>query len=338
MSHNSFNRYGLLAMVVPGALAVLATWRVEINLFTLFGVHGFSLTGALVFLVLALTAGLLLSTVFGWFGRLVQRAFFGRIPGSFFLERASREAGLLRVKLAHGAGHSLDRNFPQSFANAFRNYFKYETANDELRDRLCLSALAEHSTEVHRRLERLEAGGQMRINLAGLFLLYALGRLAWILNAGLAFTPLRIAELALSLLLFLGFVWSYLSLVGVYYHELYLAFFAMTVEENVDRPHVRLQTREDDRPRKRHHRRRPDSGGGDRSSGGGDRSSGGGDRSSGGGNRSSGGGNRSSDGRERSSGRGDRSSDGRDRSSGSGNRSSDGRDRPPDGGQPPREG
>ncbi|HUT99038.1 MAG TPA: hypothetical protein VM054_08180 [bacterium] len=317
MNHYSLNRYGLLAMIVPGALAVLATWRVEINLFSLFGVRGFSLTGALVFLVLALTAGLLLSTVFGWFGRLVQRSFFGRIPGSFFLERASREAGLLRVKLAHGAGHSLDRNFPQSFANAFRTYFKYETANDELRDRLCLSALAEHSAEVHRRLERLEAGGQMRMNLAGLFLLYALGRLAWILSSGLAFTPLRIVELALSLLLFLGFVWSYLSLVGVYYHELYLAFFALTVDENVDRPHVRLQTRADDRPRQRHRRRKPDSGGGDRSSGGGNRSSGGGDRSSGGGNRSSG---------------------GRDRSSGGGDRSSDGRDRPPGGGQPPREG
>lgn len=324
MNHYSFNRYGLLAMVVPGALAVLATWRVEINLFALFGVHGFGITGALVFLVLALTAGLLLTTVFGWFGRLFQRAFFGRIPGSFFLERASREAGLLRVKLAHGAGHSLDRNFPQSFANAFRNYFKYETANEELRDGLCLSALAEHSAEVHRRLERLEAGGQMRMNLAGLFLIYALARLAWILTSGLDFTPLRIVELALSLVLFLGFVWSYLSLVGVYYHELYLAFFALTVEENVDRPHVRLQTRNDDRPRQRHRRKRSDSGGGDRSQGGGN-------RSQGGGNRSSGRGDRPSDGRDRSSGGGNRSS-------GGGDRPSDNRDRPPSGGQPPREG
>lgn len=317
MNHYSFNRYGLLAMVLPGALAVLATWRVEINLFALFGVHGFGINGALVFLVLALTAGLLLTTVFGWFGRLFQRAFFGRIPGSFFLERASREAGLLRVKLAHGAGHSLDRNFPQSFANAFRNYFKYETANEELRDGLCLSALAEHSAEVHRRLERLEAGGQMRMNLAGLFLIYALARLAWILTSGLDFTPLRIVELALSLVLFLGFVWSYLSLVGVYYHELYLAFFALTVEENVDRPHVRLQTRNDDRPRQRHRRKRSDSGGGDRSQGGGNRSSGRGDRPS--------------DGRDRSSGGGNRSS-------GGGDRPSDNRDRPPSGGQPPREG
>jgi hypothetical protein len=331
MNHYSFNRYGLLAMLVPGALAVLATWRVEINLFALFGLHGFGITGALVFLVLALTAGLLLTTVFGWFGRLFQRAFFGRIPGSFFLERASREAGLLRVKLAHGAGHSLDRNFPQSFANAFRTYFKYETANDELRDGLCLSALAEHSVEVHRRLERLEAGGQMRMNLAGLFLVYALARLAWILTSGLDFTPLRIVELALSFLLFLGLVWSYLSLVGVYYHELYLAFFALTVEENVDRPHVRLQTRNDDRPRQRQRRRKPDSGGGDRSQGGGN-------RSQGGGNRSSGRGDRPSDGRDRSSGRGDRNSAGRDRPQGGGDRPSDGRDRPSDGGQPPREG
>ena len=40
MNHYSFNRYGLLAMVVPGALAVLATWRVEVNLFTLLGCAG----------------------------------------------------------------------------------------------------------------------------------------------------------------------------------------------------------------------------------------------------------------------------------------------------------
>jgi hypothetical protein len=289
MNHYSVNRYGLFATIVPGALAVLAVWRVEVNLFSLFGVHGFSLTGALVFVAFALGAGLLLTAVCGWFGRLIQRLFFGRIPGSFFLERASREAGLVKVKLAHGAGHSFDRNFPQSFANAFRNYFKYETANDELRDGLCLSALAEHSVEVHRRLERLEAGGQLRINLAGLFLLYALARLAWIISSGAAFTPLRIVELVLALLLFLGFVWSYLSLVGVYYHELYLAFFALTVEENVDRPHVRLQTRGDDRPRKRRRRRRPDSGGGDRSQGGGNRPPGGGDRNSGGRDRQQGG-------------------------------------------------
>jgi len=309
MNHYSVNRYGLFATAVPGALAVLATWRVDVNLFSLFGVRAFSLTGALMFLAFALGAGLLLTAVFGWFGRMVQRLFFGRIPGSFFLERASREAGLVRVKLAHGAGHSFDRNFPQSFSNAFRNYFKYETANDELRDRLCLSALAEHSAEVHRRLERLEAGGLLRMNLAGLFLLYSLGRLAWILSSGVAFTPFRIVELALALVFFLGFVWSYLSLVGVYYHELYLAFFVLTVEEKVDRPHVRLQTRSDDRPRNKRRRRRPDSGGGDRSSGG----------------------------RDRSSGRGDRSQGGRDRSSGGGDRPRDGRDRGP-AGQPPREG
>ncbi|MCX7022778.1 MAG: hypothetical protein NTW26_10995 [bacterium] len=339
MNHYSINRYGLFAMAVPGTLAVLAMWRVGVNLFSIFGVDVDDLTGALVFLALALGAGLLLTALFGWFGRLVQQLFFGRIPGSFFLDRASREAGPMKVKLAHGAGHSLDRNFPQTFANAFRNYFKYETANDELRDRLCLSALAEHSAEVRRRLERLEAGGLMRINFAGLFLLYALARLAWILTSGSAFTPLYIVEPALSLLLFLGFVWSYLSLVGVYYHELYLAFFALTVEENVDRPQVRLQTREDDRPRNRHPRRRPDSGGGDRPSDGrdrpqgGNRPSGGGNRPSGGGDRSSGGGNRPPGGRDRN-----RSSGDRDRSSGGGDRSSDGRDRPPGGDQPPREG
>jgi hypothetical protein len=275
MNYQNLNRYDLLAMFAPGALAVLAALRLGVNLFALFGVRGFGLTGALVFLVFALTAGFLLAGVFGWFGRLIQRLFFGAVPGTFFLERSSRESGLLRVKLAHGAGHSFDRNFPQSFTNAFHNYFKYETANEELRDRLCLSALAEHSPEVHRRLERLAAGGRLRVSLAGLFFLYAIARLIWILGAGLPFTALRIVELALALLLFLGLAWGYLCLVGVYYHELYLAFFALTVEEEVDRPHVRLHTR-DNRPRSRRRRRKPRTGGGDRPPDGGNRPPGGG--------------------------------------------------------------
>ncbi|HDR06162.1 MAG TPA: hypothetical protein ENN88_00855 [Candidatus Coatesbacteria bacterium] len=275
MNHTGFNRYGLLAALLPGALAVLAAWRVDVDLFALLGVTHVGFYGALVFLALALTAGLLLSGFGGFIGRRLQRLFFGRVPGSFFLERASREAGPVRAKLAHGAGHSLDRGFPQSFAQAFRGYFKYETANEELRDGLCLAALAEHSPEVRRRLGRLSADGGLRINLAVLFFLYALARLSWILCAGVAFTPLRIVEAALALLLCLGFTWSHLSRVGAYYHELYLAFFALTVEKNVDRPHVRLQTREDDRSRKRRRRRRPE-GGGDRSSGGGNRPPGGG--------------------------------------------------------------
>jgi len=295
MKHYSLNHYGLLAVLVPGLLAVLTAWRVGVNLFALFGVRSAGLIGVLVLLIFALAAGLILSGVFGWLGRRIQRIIFGVVPGSFFLERSSREAGLMRVKLAHSAGYSLDRNFPQTFKNAFRNYFKYETANEELRDQLCLSALAEHSPEVRRRLERLAVGGQFRMNLAGLFFLYTLARAVWIAGAGLPFTTLRIVELALAFLLFLGFTWGYLCLVGVYYHELYLAFFAMTVAEKVDRPHVRLQTR-DDRSHRGRRPRKPGSGGGNRPSAGGDRPSGGGDRPSGGGDRPSGGGDRPSGG------------------------------------------
>ena len=286
MKHYSFNRYDLLAAGVPGSLVVLTAWRVNVNLFALFGIRGVGLIGVLAFLIFGLTAGLILSGVFGRLGRLIQRLCFGPVPGSFFLERASREAGLLKVKLAHSAGHSFDRNFPQTFKNAFRNYFKYETANEGLRDQLCLSALAEHSPEVRRRLERLAAGGWMRVNLAGVFILYTIARVVWILGAGLPFTTLRIVELALAFLLFLGFTWGYLCRVGVYYHELYLAFFALTVAEKVDRPHVRLQSR-DDRSHRRRRRSKPGSGGGDRTSGGGNRPSGGGDRPSTGGDRPS---------------------------------------------------
>ncbi len=323
MNHYTLNRYGLLAVFLPGALAVLGAWRVGITPFALFGIRSAGLIGVLVLLIFSLAAGLILSVFFGWFGRRIQRLIFGTVPGNFFLERASREAGLMRVKLAHSAGHSLDRNFPQTFKNAFRNYFKYETANGELRDQLCLSALAEHSPEVHRRLERLAAGGWMRVNLAGVFILYGIARAVWVAVAGLPFTTLRIVELALALLLFLGFIWSYLCMVGAYYHELYLAFFAMTVEEKVDRPHVRLQSR-DDRSHRGRRRRKPGSGGGDRTSGGGDRQSGGGDRPSGGGDRTSGGGNRPSGGGNRPSGGGDRPSGGGDRPSGGGDRPSSG--------------
>ncbi len=331
MKHYSFNRYDLLAVLVPGSLVVLTAWRVNVNLFALFGIRGVGLIGVLALLIFGLTAGLILSGVFGQFGRLIQRLSFGPVSGSFFLERASREAGLLKVKLAHSAGHSFDRNFPQTFKSAFHNYFKYETANEGLRDQLCLSALAERSPEVRRRLERLAAGGQFRMNLAGLFLLYTLARVVWIAGGGLSFTALRIVELALAFLIFLGFTWSYLCRVGVYYHELYLAFFALTVAEKVDRPHVRLQTR-DDRSHQRRRRRKPGSGGGgDRSSGGGgDRPSGSGNRPSGGGNRPSGGGDRpSGGGGDRPSGSGNRpSGGGGDRPSGGGNRPSGGGDRP----------
>ncbi|MCD4733246.1 hypothetical protein K8R78_03295, partial [bacterium] len=169
MNRNQLTFKNFLVVILPGALAFFG---LEYLMWSLTGVssgltpvYDYFLIDPVLWIVLAFTAGLLVNGVSIVFGRLFQRLFFGQQTGTWLLSRNSRESGILKNRLAHGAGHTFDRNFKSTFDEVFRNYFRYETAISNLRDNLCYNALDEHSPHVAKRLDGLAASARLRLNL-----------------------------------------------------------------------------------------------------------------------------------------------------------------------------
>lgn len=202
------------------------------------------LVSTLLFVVAALVFGVILGGLGRLFGRGLVKLIFGSDPGKYFLERDSRSDKALRSHLAHAAGYCFDRNFTHTFKIAFRNYFRYETAIPDFHDQLCLTALAGSDSPLHQRLGRLGLGVEIRANLAVMLLLYVVGRLIFILvNPLTALAAPVIIELAVIFFLALVLTYSQLKLQAAWYHELYISFFELAVEEDVDRPTVKLSSR-----------------------------------------------------------------------------------------------
>ena len=272
MNRNQLTFKNFLVVILPGALAFFG---LEYLMYSLTGVssgltpvYDYFIIDPVLWIVLAFTAGLLVNGVSIVFGRLFQRMFFGQQTGTWLLSRNSRESGVLKNRLAHGAGHIFDRNFKKVFDEVFRNYFRYETSTSNLRDNLCYNALSEHSPQVVKRLDGLASSTRLRLNLGLTLVGFALAMAAVTLYTG-GFSLFIIAQIGGCFVLGLGLLYSYLSQTAVYYHELYTAFFALAVEKDVQRQTVKAG--------------RPDSGGGSNSSRGGRGRSRGRSRSGGGG-------------------------------------------------------
>lgn len=299
MLNNRLTPSRLLVIFVTGALGLALLYHGFINpahsdAFSVLQRPGGWLIPALFVLVAALTAGLILGGLAGMISRGLLRLVFGKEPGKYFLERESRADKKLRSHLAHAAGYRFDRNFPNIFGIAFKNYFRYETNVWEFQDQLCLTALAGSDSPLYDRLRRLALAVEVRANLVLLLLLYTLGRLVLVLvHPALAFTLPVILELAAGFLLTLGLAYSLIRVQAAWFHELYLSFFQLAVEEDVDRPTVKISRRSksgDSRRRRSGGRRRRPSGG--RSGGGSGGRSGGRSRGGSSGRSSEGGGSK----------------------------------------------
>ncbi len=244
MNRNQLTFKNFLVVILPGALAFFG---LEYLMGLMTGIssglapgYDYFFIDPVLWIVLAFTAGLLVNGVSLVFGRLFQRLFFGQQTGSWLLSRDSREAGLLKNRLAHGAGHSFDRSFKASFEEIFRNFFRYETAVSDLRDNLCYNAIDEHSPHVAKRLDGLATSARLRLNLGLTLVGFSLAAVAVTLYTGGGFNLWVIAQIGGCFVLGLGLLYSYLSQTAVYYHELYTAFYAMGVEKGTERQTVKL--------------------------------------------------------------------------------------------------
>jgi len=243
MNRNQLTFKNFLVVILPGALAFFG---LEYLMYSLTGVsagltpvYDYFIIDPVLWIVLAFTAGLLVNGVSIVIGRLFQRMFFGQQTGTWLLSRNSRESGVLKNRLAHGAGHSFDRNFKSTFDEVFRNYFRYETAISNLRDNLCYNALGEHSPHVAKRLDGLASSARLRLNLGLTLIGFALASAAVALYTGGGLNLWVIAQIGGCFILGLGLLYSYLSQTAVYYHELYTSFYAMGVEKDVQRQTVK---------------------------------------------------------------------------------------------------